>query len=322
MSEQETMTTGRSEQELKQEEQISASLEEGRRTERTNTRDLLALVVESTQRQDYAKQIVEAELGRDAFDQDWRLAKVFAISGAFADIKGVSPQAAIATAMAKIQLGRSWGIVAADAMQFIYFNNGRPSVMNELIASKLQDAGWNWNLEWQRDGSWSKEQGVVTGCRMWPKHAGNPVVDQNGKPVSLEFTKADAERAMIWEKGKQIRLIDKWNFQSWPEDMYFSKCVARLKRRYASNILRGAISQEDAESYEAPPAEASPSPVSNAPQARKETEDRTAKLSEKLKKQTAPPEPEPPQHAVEPLAEIPKKPAQRELDSGTKADFF
>jgi hypothetical protein len=280
-------TVVRTAEQVKEEGKIAQSLEESRRTERTTPSDLLSLVVESTLRQDYAKQIVEAELGRDAFDQDWRLAKVFALSGAFADIKGISPQAAIATAMAKIQLGRSWGIVAADAMQFIYFNQGRPSVQNELIASKLQDGGWTWALEWQRDGTWGKAQGVVTGCRLWPSFQGKPVVDTAGKPASIEFSKAEADKAVIWEKGKQMKLSEKWNYQSWPEDMYYSKCIARLKRRHAPNILRGAVSQEEVEDYSEPPAGA------DAPQAqtaRAATETKTTKLAEKLKQQAAPKE--------------------------------
>jgi hypothetical protein len=287
---------------MKEESKLAQSLEDSKRTERTtSTVDLLNLVIENSQKQDYAKQIVEAELARDSFDQDWRLAKVFALSGAFADIKGTTPNAAIATAMAKIQLGRSWGIVAADAMQFIYFNNGRPSVQNELIAAKLQDAGWNWILEWQRDGVWGKQQGVVTGCRLWPMRNGSPVTNNKGEASSIEFTKTEAERATIWEKGKQIRLSEKWNYQSWPEDMYFSKCIARLKRRYAPNVLRGAVSQEEAEDYTDAAPETAPPParVGNAPQAQAATEEKTAKLAEKLKKQAAPKE-EPKQEAPAP----------------------
>jgi hypothetical protein len=204
----------------------------------------------------------------------------------------VSPQAAVATAMAKIQLGRSWGLAAADSMQHIYFNNGRPSVQNELIAAKLLDAGWNWKLEWQRDGVWGKEQGTVTGCRLWPSHAGTPVKDSSGKPAFIEFSKADADKATIYEKGKTIKLSEKWNYQSWPEDMYYSKCIARLKRRFAANILRGAVSNEEAEDMETPPATAPAAATSNAPQAQAATESKTAKLSEKLKKQSEK-EPEP-----------------------------
>lgn len=285
-------TFARTSDQIQDEKNLAQSLEDSKRSQRTtSTMDLLALVVEKQEQQGYARQIVEAELERDAFDQDWRLAKVFALSGAFSDIKGVSPQAAVATAMAKIQLGRSWGIVAADAMQFIYFNNGRPAVQNELIASKLQDAGWTWDLEWQRDGTWGKQEGTVTGCRLWAKYGGKPVLDRDDKPASIQFTKADAEKALIWEKGKQIKLIEKWNYQSWPEDMYYSKCIARLKRRYAPNILRGAVSQEEAEDYgdNSAPVEYG----GNAPKAQTATEAKTAALASKLKKQAAKEETEP-----------------------------
>ena len=31
-----------------------------------------------------------------------------------------------------------------------------------------------------------------------------PILDRKGQPVSVSFTKADADGALIWEKGKQI----------------------------------------------------------------------------------------------------------------------
>ena len=52
---------------------------------------------------------------------------------------------------------------------------------------------------------------------------------------------------MIWEKGKQIKLSDKWNFQSWTEDMYFWRALSKFRRRHAPNVLRGAITREEAE---------------------------------------------------------------------------
>ena len=69
--------------------------------------------------------------------------------------------------MSKVQLGRSWGLTPGDAIQFIYFTNGRPAVMNELVAAKLLDAGWDWDIQYQREGSWEKPEGRCTGCRLW-----------------------------------------------------------------------------------------------------------------------------------------------------------
>lgn len=205
----------------------------------------------------FARDVVAQEVARATFDQDWRLAKVFAISGVFKDITGVTQQAAIATAMAKIQLGRSWNINEADAMQFIYFTNGRPAVMGELFAAKLRDAGYDWDVDFFYEEKGGK-RGKCIGCEIWPKRFDNqaatykPMLDRKGNPVSVSFTKEDADAAMIWEKGKQMPLSQKWNFQSWPEDMYFWRALSRLRRRYATNVLSGVLLREEAEEL-APP---------------------------------------------------------------------
>lgn len=282
------------EEEKKAAQQMLDSVEEKR--PRTPNSDLLQLIVDSGDQQGYSRKIVEAELIRDAFDQDWRAAKVFALSGQFSDIKGTTQIQAISTAMAKIQLGRSWGLTQGDSIEFIYFTNGRPAVMNELVAAKLQDAGWDWEIQFQRDGSWEKSEGRCTGCRLWLKKNGSllafPLRNGDGqiaidpetklailRPVSIEFTKADADRAIIWEKGKQIPLTSKWNFVSWAEDMYYWRCVGRLKKRYAPNVLRGAKIQAEAEDIVAGHEFVDITPVSAGPSAREQMRETTETLS-------------------------------------------
>lgn len=252
-------------EEVKAQADMMKSVEEKR--ERTPNSELLNLILDKAAQQSFATQVVEAELVRDAFDQDWRLAKVFALSGQFSDIKGTTQIAAISTAMAKIQLGRSWGLTPGDSIEFIYFTNGRPAIMNELVAAKLQDAGWDWEIQYQRDGNWDKAEGRCTGCRLWIKKNGqlllvaqrkangDYVTDEAGaiamRPVSVEFTKKDADLAQIWEKGKQVPLSSKWNFVAWPEDMFFMRCIGRFKKRHAPNVLRGARIQAEADDIEA-----------------------------------------------------------------------
>lgn len=238
---------------------------------RTNA-ELLDLIIQAGESsQAYAKQIVESELARDAFNQDQRLAKVFAVSGVFADLKTATEMQAIATAMTKIQLGRSWGVNAADAMQFIYFTNGRPAVMNELFASKLKDAGYDWDTAFHYEKVGGKKKCI--GCTLLPKKLNREtgryepmmakVATDSGAfqdvPLEVSFTKDDADNAMIWEKGKQIKLSDKWNFQSWAEDMYFWRALGRFRRRYVANVLSGAVPKEEIEDYA--PAPAAPAPL-------------------------------------------------------------
>ncbi len=214
---------------------------------------LLEKVIENSSDQTYARQMIAAEIARDLFDQDARLAKVFAQSGVFSDLTGMTEQQAIATAMTKIRLGRSWDINEADAMQFIFFNNGRPGIMNELYAAKIRDAGYDWDVEWLGDDS-----DKPTGCRLWLKKWSSevrdyqPVLTRDGKQVSESFTKQDADTALIWEKGKQVPLSMKWNYQSWARDMYFWRALTRLRRFHVTNILRGAMLQEEAQDIQPP----------------------------------------------------------------------
>ena len=232
--------------------------EEAKARSRQLTPELLA-VIEETERRGLVRRMADAELMRDLFAQDARLARVFAVSGVFSDIKGTTPEQAIATAMTKIRMGRAWGLHEADSMQYIYFTNGRPAVMNEIIASKLKDAGWDWDVR-----MYEAPDGTCIGCGLFPKHwdehAGQWVyleeidpTDPKGerlRRVEVKFTKADADRAKIWEKGKQIPLSMKWNFVSWPGDMYFWRCIGRLKRRYATNVLAGALTVDEAQEME------------------------------------------------------------------------
>jgi hypothetical protein len=205
-------------------------------------------VLEATERRSFVQRMMETDLARELFAADARLARVFAVSGAFDDLKKQAPAQAIALAMTKIRLGRSWGLSEADAMQFIYFTNGRPGVMNEMIAAKLADAGWSWDI------AWSATNGKCTGCSLYPKYQGQPILEadpadpsgQTQRRAVVSFLKSDADGALIWEKGKQIPLSQKWNFVSWPQDMYFWRAIIRLKRRYAPNILRGVLLVEEA----------------------------------------------------------------------------
>jgi len=230
---------------------IPQSSPEAQPQDRRATLELLQIVGAAGMLQQFAQGIIEAELSRDSFNQDYRLARVFATSSVFSDIKGQTEMQAIATAMAKIQLGRSWGLTPADAMQFIYFTNGRPAIMNELIAGKIREAGYDWDPQWTEDG------GVVNGCTLWLKKWNSetskfePVKDHGGKDISVSFTKAEASRSQIYENGKQIPLTEKWNFKSFPREMYYWRCVARLKKFYLTDILRGAVSVDEAQ--ELPP---------------------------------------------------------------------
>ena len=218
------------------------------------TVDQLALLPESEQRRMWINSIVEADVARQTYAQDKALARDFAASGQFDDLKGMSADQAIATAMVKIQLGSAWGFNAADSMRYIYFTNGKPSVENEIVAAKLKAAGYGWDTEWLEEDIKHKGMAVkkCVGCILWLKFFSQadqhykPVLDRNEKPVSVSFTQYDADTAQIWEKGKQIPLSQKWNFQSWARDMYYWRAISRLKKYHAPDVLRGGMSREEA----------------------------------------------------------------------------
>lgn len=208
----------------------------------------------------FAHDIIEREVAAARFGQDGQLARVFAGSGVFDGIDG--SQKGVALAMTKIQLGRSWNMQPADSMEAIFFINGRPSVATRYLSAKIQDAGISWDIEWDEDSS-----GVCTGCHLHLKRW-NPSVNRyepimgkvNGKDQQaiVSFTKKDADNAVITEKGKQIKLSEKWNFQSWPADMYFARCISRVRTRYASNILSGVLTREEAEDSGTPEVKSAP----------------------------------------------------------------
>jgi hypothetical protein len=218
------------------------------------TAQMLVAMEPSERRDNWIAQLVDADVARQHFLQDKALAREFAMSGQFDDLKGLSAEQAIATAMVKIQLGRAWGFNAADSMRYIYFTNGRPSIENEIVAAKLQQAGYDWDTEWLEDEIQHKGKTAkkCNGCTLWLKKWNaaeqryNSVLDRNGKPVSVSFTLYDADTAQIWEKGKQIPLSQKWNFQSWGRDMYYWRCISRVKKYHAPHVLRGGVSREEA----------------------------------------------------------------------------
>jgi len=216
------------------------------------TLEIIRILADKGNQKEILQQLIDAETARDLFDQDYRAAKIYAMSGQFDDIKGMTPEQAIATAMSKIRIGRSWGMNESDSVAFIYWMNGKPNVATEILATKIQQAGYGWDIDW----SWEdlthkgKPWKRCTGCTLWLKaynqraNAWEPVVDRNGDCVSASFTEADADHAMIWEKGKQMPLSEKWNFKSWGQDMYYWRAMGRLRKYHLTSIMRGAQQYE------------------------------------------------------------------------------
>jgi len=205
--------------------------------------DLIKVLATHPEHADYLRQLVAAETQRDAFDQDYRTAKVFALSGRFDDIKGSTPEQAVATAMAKIRIGREWGMNDSDSIAFIYFVNGRPAVMTEIMATKIQQAGFHWDIEWHTRDELYKGKTLprCVGCTLWLKQLSRetnryePVLDRKGDPVSASFTEMDAEAG---------KLLDKAVWKAYSQDMYFWRALSRLRKYHLTSVMRGAVQME------------------------------------------------------------------------------
>jgi len=225
---------------------------------------MLGPMAADDRRVSWVNALVDADIAKQSYATDMALAKQFAISGKFEDLKDQTPDQAIATAMVKIQLGRAWGLNSADSIRYIYFTNGRPAIENEIVASKLRLYGFEWDIEWLEEPIQHKGKAYqkCIGCRLWVKVIKDgrlaPLLDRNGQPVSVASAEADTDQAQIWEKGKQIPLSQKWNFQSWARDMYYWKAISRLKKYHAPHVLRGGMMREEA--LEVMPQDAPPPP--------------------------------------------------------------
>jgi hypothetical protein len=169
------------------------------------TLEIIRILAGQPNQKDILQQLIDAETARDLFDQDYRAAKIYAMSGQFDDIKGMTTEQAIATCMSKIRIGRSWGMPEADSIAFIYWLNGKPNVATEILATKIQQAGYGWDIEWDWDTVThkGKPHKKCAGCTLYLKaynsntNSWEPVVDRNDEPVSASFKDYDADTAMI-----------------------------------------------------------------------------------------------------------------------------
>jgi hypothetical protein len=224
--------------------------------------ELLRALPDTPGRDQFVQAIVEAGIAHFTFDLDQRMARAYALSQKFDDLRAPNVEQAQAIALTKIMLARAWGMNQADAIRHIFFINGKPSVENEIVAGKLQQAGWSWEPEYQY-GELPDSQGKVsracTGCTLWLRkqdplsRAWYPLKDRHGNDVSVSFTKVDADRAMVYADGKMRPLSEKMQYMSWPSDMYYWRCISRVKKLYAPHVLRGGMTREEA--YDAIPAD-------------------------------------------------------------------
>lgn len=172
------------------------------------------------------------------FEFHQRTAKLFALSGLFADIKGQTLEQSLAQAYVKIALGDSMGFNPAESMTGIDIIQGRVAISANLRASRLQRSGYSWDILQLDD----------KGCRLAPRYKGEPLMAEEldgdtGQarkvPVVVSFTAEDAQRA---------GLLSKDNYKKNPRNMFFARAVTNLQRWYAPGVLTvNVLTVEEAE---------------------------------------------------------------------------
>lgn len=218
----------------------------------------------------FIAELIRQQTASAIFLEDERLALSFARSGYFADLTKANEDEGIAQAMTKIQVGRGWHMIPADAMRYIDFINGKPIIENEYYAMCMKASGIDWQNQFHTDPS----SGRCVGCTLWPKHLVNgswvPMTDitmVEGKVVdvraSVSFMKADADAIKIKDNGVFIPLSEKATYRAYPKNMYYWRAVANLRRFHAPNVLYGALLREEMDDAVIPVAGASavPAPV-------------------------------------------------------------
>lgn len=196
----------------------------------TDTVSLLDLIVDETTKRD----LVNMEVENKRFEMNGRIANVMANAGYFyAGGDDSKNKMTLDQAMAKIEIGRAWGLSAADSIRFVYVVNGKPTLENEICAARMMDAGWSWEVEW------IGEQGPkCKGVKLWVSYRGQAVLDRKGNPVFVEFNEAMAQTAGLLDKSGP--------WKTYRSNMYFWRTIANMRRIHCPNVLSGAMTRDEA----------------------------------------------------------------------------
>ena len=218
---------------------------------------LLELIVDESDR----RALVAQELTRLNFNQNYRLAEMFAAAGYFDSNGYNSPPMSAAQAMAKIAVGENWGLNPADSIRFIYIVGGKPSIEEAVFAARMQEAGWGWDIQFiGGQGSGCK------GVRLFAEKDGRPVMKPvrddatgeikpgaDGKPLMrqafAEFTEEQAAQIKIWQNKQQVSLLNKsgpWS-DGRRSNMYYWRALSQFRRWFCPQVMKGALLRDEAQ---------------------------------------------------------------------------
>lgn len=216
---------------------------------------LLAEIISRQDMVEEAKGIISFEMESRWFAHSQRQGEVFLLSGWFTDVKS------LAQAATKIELGRNWGMTASDAMRFVYLVKGRPAVMEEYFASRMTEAGWEWDplfvggmgvgcrgvhlmMKFKGEKFMVQALDPTTGLPMIKPVTHEPVLEQ----LRVSFLEADAAGITIWENDRRVTLLEKKG--PWADGhrdmMFYWRALSKFRRLRAPNILKGALTKDEA----------------------------------------------------------------------------
>jgi hypothetical protein len=136
-------------------------------------------------------------------------AKLYAESGFF-KLKDGNTNQAIAQAFTLIEIGASMGFGEAMSMQGIAIVSNRPVLSSQMLATRMQELGYDWDPYF-----WQDDKGNCTGCQLFMKYQGKPMLRPKRNPdgsekrnaagavemeqASVRFTAEDATRMKLQE---------------------------------------------------------------------------------------------------------------------------
>lgn len=121
--------------------------------------------------------------------------------------------------LASIMTGRELGIGPMQALKDISIIDGRPALSASLMMALMRKGGVV-----VLESECTSQLARITARR-----------SDTGETMTVEWTYADAEK--IRQKGKALTAKDNW--VNYPADMLWARCVGRLARRLAPDILGG-----------------------------------------------------------------------------------
>lgn len=143
----------------------------------------------------------------------WQLAEGLQKSGMFQNVKNAYG------AMAIIEYGRELGIQPVMALQSMSVINGRICIESKALLAQAMRSGVKVGIKEK-----TKEKSVIEFHR------------PGQEPFTETFTIEDA---------KKLGFLGKKNWQQYPEEMCFWRCVAKGLRAYAPDILLGLYTVEE-----------------------------------------------------------------------------